>query len=252
LFIVICIIAGLFLLLSLRLFRTAVRAGGAEGWLGLAFLCLALSMPLRVFLAQNLISESHAPTLLLAGHALMAAGLCGLTLFVDRVFRPNDGWARAITTTLILLQIVTLPALVFFGGHRTEYNFAAISISLIRALPFGWGFYESHRYYRQMKKRSLLGLSDPVVTNRFALFAIWNGALFALPVMLFLVRTWAWLGSESGGLRGDGFTAQVTSTLLTASLVLLGGSAVIALSMSFFPPRPWISFLERRAAAPAS
>ena len=251
-FIVVCIVAGFFLFLSLRLLRTAFRVDGAEGWLGVAFLCVAISMPLRVFLAQDFVSASQAPLLLLTSHALMAAGLCGLTLFVDRIFRADDGWARAITTSLILLQIVTLPALVFFGGHRTEHNFAAISISLIRALPFGWGFYESHRYYRQMKKRSLLGLSDPVVTNRFALFAIWNGALFALPVMLFFIRTWAWLGSESGGLRGDGFTAQVTSTLLIASLVLLGGSAVLALSMSFFPPRAWISSLERRAAARAS
>ena len=251
-FIVVGIVAGFFLFLSLRLFRTAYRVGGAEGWLGFAFLCVSISMPLRVLLAQGFVKEFDASIVLLAGHALMAAGLCGLTLFVDRVFRPDDGWAYVMTMTLVLLQVVTLPALVFFGGHRTEQNFASISISLIRALPFAWGFYESHRYYRQMKKRSRLGLSDPIVTNRFGLFAIWNGALVALPVMLFVLRTGAWLGGEAGGLQSNGFVGQVTSTLLTASFVLLGGTAVVALSMSFFPPRAWTRFLEERAAAPAS
>jgi len=123
LLIVPCIVAGLLLFLSLRLHRTAFRVDKAEGWLGTAFLCVAISIPICVFPAQKFVRASHTPILLLTSHALMVASLCGLTLVIDCVFRPDDAWTRAIATALILLQFVTPPALVFFGGHRDGYGF---------------------------------------------------------------------------------------------------------------------------------
>jgi len=248
-FFVIGLISAGFMALSLRLFRTALRASGAEGWLGVAFLCVGISMPLRAALrVGSFFSTESEPTVLLVSHALMAAGLSAFTLFVDRVFRPDDGWARVMTASMIGLQIISLPALVFFGGHRDEQNVTVMVIGLIRGLPFGWGFFESHRYYRQMKKRAGLGLSDPVTTNRFALFAIWSGALFALPALLFALRLWAKLGTETGRLVGDQPGGSIASGILVAGLLGLGGAAIVSLVLSFFPPRFWVERLERRYA----
>jgi len=248
-FIVIGLVSVGFVALSLRLFRTALGVSGAEGWLGLAFLCVGISMPVRAVLRiGSFFSTESEPMVLLASHALMAAGLSAFTLFVDRVFRPDDGWARLATTLLIGLQIISLPALVFFGGHRDEQNAAVMVVGLIRGLPFGWGFFESYRYYRQMKKRAALGLSDPVTTNRFALFAVWSGALFALPLLLFGLRMWAMLTTETGRLIGDQAGAGLATGILVAGLLGLGGAAIVSLVLSFYPPRIWIERLERRYA----
>lgn len=251
-FFVLFLVSALFAVLSVRLFRSAAIAGGAEGWLGLAFLSVGISMPTRAVVSLGVIDDAAmGPLLLLAGHALMALGLSALTLFVHRVFRPEAGWALGVTAALIGLQIATLPTLVFFGAHRTEQSLVTIGVGLVRALPFAWGFVESKRYHRQMQKRAALGLSDPVVTNRFALFAIWNGALFMLPVVLFTLRTWALLGTETGRMLEEGAVARLITGLLALGLGGLGGAAIVALFLSFFPPRFWLARLEERARATA-
>lgn len=241
------IVAGLFLILSLRLFRTAFRDSGAEGWLAGFFLCAAISMPLRVQLAQDHVTASDFESLLiLVSHGLMTAALCSYTLFVDRVFRPDAGWARFMTAFMIGVQIVAPLALVFFGGHRDEAHPIVLVVAFSRALPFTWGFFESYRYYRQMKKRAALGLSDPVVTNRFALFAIWNGSLFMLPVAVSVLRMWARVGAESGHMMGEDSTAHLILFVARVVLLVLAGSAVVSLYLSFFPPKLWIERLNPR------
>ena len=246
--VVLGLVSAAFALIGLRLLRTALPVRGAEGWLGLAFLCVAASMPIRGLLANGLLADS-ARTLLFS-HALMAAGLCAFTLFVDRVFRPDDGWAIAVTAVLVALQIATLPALVFFGGHRSEQSVVSVLIGLSRALPFVWAFWESRRYHRQMCRRGELGLADPVVTNRFGLFATWTGALSSISIGVSLLRLYAVLGTESGRMLSDDPTSRGVLGLVVGVLAIAGTAAAAALWLSFFPPQAW---LERiRAQQPAA
>jgi hypothetical protein len=102
-----------------------------------------------------------------------------------------------------------------------------------------------------MKKRSELGLADPVVTNRCVLFAIWNGALFALPVVLVGLRLWAKVGTETGRMLGEDVTGQMILSITRFALLALTGSAVASLWLSFFPTQRWVERVEHRAEAAA-
>lgn len=236
--------------LSLRLIRSALRSGGAEGWLGLGFLCVGLSMPLRFWIQRGgMIDASAQPAFLLVAHAMMAAGLCGFTLFVARVFRPDEGWARGITALLILLQILSLPALVLFGGHRDEQHFSVAVVGLIRVLPFFWAFLESRRYAKLMRRRLELGLADPIVANRFSLFALWTGALVGLPVLLFAVRVWLATTTETGRLMATEPAARLALAVFAPGMLILGLATIVGLWLSFFPPQAWCSRVEARARA---
>jgi len=236
--------------ISLRLFRSAGQAGGAEGWLGAAFLCVAISMPLRwVTQRSGLVPVDLVPSFVLIGHALMAMGLSAFTLFVDRAFRPDSGWATGVTAALIGLQIVSLPALVLFGGHRDEQSVSVMVVGLCRALPFAWGFVESVRYHQLMRRRQELGLADAVVTNRFALFAVWTGSLVGLSVVLFVVRVWTRLTSQTGRMIGADGGLSAAAIVLVAGLLVFGIAAVASLWLSFFPPNAWIARLQARASA---
>jgi hypothetical protein len=112
---------------------------------------------------------------------------------------------------LVASQLGAWVALVALAGHRQESSAIMPLCNLPRALPFAWGFAESLRYHRLMKRRLEMNLANSVVANRFALFSIWRGALCVMP----LVRATA-----------------------------LAGSAVCfaALWLSFFPPH---AYLER-------
>ncbi|MEM9177341.1 MAG: hypothetical protein AAGC67_19170 [Myxococcota bacterium] len=249
-FLVLLLFSAAFAAISLRLFRSAWHARGAEGWLGLAFLCVAISMPLRWLIQRSdLVAPDEAPAFLLGGHALMALGLSAFTLFVDRVFRPDSGWALGVTGALIALQIVSLPALVLFGGHRDEQHLSVAVVGLCRALPFAWGFVESRRYHALMKRRQTLGLADAVVTNRFALFAIWSGSLVGLPAVLFVVRLWVRASSETGRLVAQDGSLTAPAWVLAAALVGFGSAAAVTLWLSFFPPKAWLARVEARVAA---
>jgi hypothetical protein len=239
-----------FLVLSLRLFRSAFQVSGPEGWLAGFFLCATLSMPLRVVLTQNnAVLGEREHLLILVSHGLMSAALCCYTLFVDRVFRPESGWAVMVTTCMIGVQILAPLALVFFGGHRDELHPSVLAVGVIRALPFAWGFCEAYRYYGKMKKRAALGLSDAVVANRFALFSVWNGSLFILPIAVVVLRLWAAVGTESGRMMGESGTAQLILGISRVALLGLAGSTGVSLWLSFFPPKAWVARLQTRADA---
>lgn len=247
---VLLLVSAAFAAIGLRLFRSAWQVGGAEGWLGGAFVCVAVSMPLRWLVQRShVVPPDLEPSFILGGHALLALGLTAFTLFVYRVFRPGTGWAIGVAALVIGIQIVSLPALVLFGGHREEQNVSVLVVGLCRGLPFGWGFLESFRYHRLMKRRQALGLADAVVTNRFALFAVWTGALVGLPALLFVVRTWALRSSEGGRLMTTEGTLGAPAWLLVFGLLGFGLSAAAALWLSFFPPRVWLDRVRARRSA---
>lgn len=249
-FFVLCVVSAAFCAVSLRLFRSGWRAGGAEGWLGAAFLCIAGSMPLRWGVQRaHVFAEALEPSLVVLGHALMAAGLSAFTLFVHRVFRAESCWATPVSALLIAVQIISLPALVLFGGHRDEHHASVLAVGLCRALPFAWGFAEALRYQRLMRRRAALSLADPVVTNRFGLFAIWTGAMTAIPLLLFGVRLWMGHAQAPATLVASDGRLSVAGGVLAAGLLILGGAATVSLWLSLVPPRSWSAWIRARAAA---
>lgn len=244
----IAIVSAAFFVLSVRLMRTAWDVEGAEGWLALFFLGTALALPMRVLSAEGLIGTPElVGTLALMSHFMQGAALCGYTFFIERVFRGEELWARCLVGGVVTLELMAPLVVIVFGGHRDELHPVGFALGLIRVLPFLWGFTEVLIYYRKMKRRLALGLADPVVTNRFALFAIWNGALFVLPLLVVGVRAWAVVATDGAGLLGSGPTSQFYLNTMRAGLLLVAGTAAIAAYLSFYPPKAFVERVRRGA-----
>ncbi len=111
-------------------------------------------------------------------------------------------------------------------GFRSDYiwiwleNFAQIGF-------YGWGCLEALLYYRDARKRAALGLADPVVANKFALWGIYSGS-YGVVQLLFIIA----LASP------DGYTGLGS---LDIFLTLIG---IMSLWIAFFPPRFYQAWLR--------
>jgi hypothetical protein len=85
--------------------------------------------------------------------------------------------------------------------------------------------------------RLALQLADPLVVNRFRLFAIWTGALFVLPATVLLTRIFL---LASGQPAEDPARIDTVMTFVRFMILLTGGMSFSALWLSFFPPRFYI------------
>lgn len=113
------------------------------------------------------------------------------------------------------------------GAVRLSQNFAQVGALL-------WGSVEALLYWVKMRRRSRLGLADPIVTNRFLLWGIGAGA--------------AGLGTAIGTVA-----AIVTGvTTLQADWVMASSSfhgfvAAVAMFLAFVPPKAYLRAVQRRS-----
>jgi hypothetical protein len=97
-----------------------------------------------------------------------------------------------------------------------------------------WGSAEALRYWRVLRRRLRLGLTDPVVTNRFFLWGLGAGA--------------AGLGSAIGVVAqlATGLSPlEVPAILLSSSLH--GLTAAVAMWLAFLPTAGYRRMIESRA-----
>jgi hypothetical protein len=87
---------------------------------------------------------------------------------------------------------------------------------------------EALLYYAGARKRAALGLADPVVANKFALWGIYSGS-YGIVQLQFIIA----LASP------DGYTGLGELDIV---LTLIG---VAALWIAFFPPRFYQAWLRR-------
>jgi hypothetical protein len=158
-------------------------------------------------------------------------------LFTWRVFRPGSRVAAAVAWVSILALVVGWSGEVFtsdfdFGAGRFRAPWFWIAF-IPRLICMGWATGEALLEYRRARRRTRLGLSDPLVSNRFLLWG-----LAALSEFLIYVAV------MSGILRGvpsdflNGTTALVVSAL--------GMSAAITILLAFMPPRAYRHWIEGR------
>ena len=95
----------------------------------------------------------------------------------------------------------------------------------------GWGAAESLLFYRRAKLQVRLGLMQPVVANRFLLWAIGLGALTAL------LGTTIWASLL-------GIDPTVSAWVLLESL--LGSIGALTLWLTFFPSPAYKRYVERK------
>lgn len=170
-----------------------------------------------------------------SGLAIQDAACAALYLGTWRVFRPGSRLAAAAVGLAGLALAASVPGQAWTAGyvHATGggawywIGFAA------RAGAFLWSTAESLRYARLLGRRARLGLAEPVVVDRFRLWALCCGAVsggFGL-----------YLLSHLSGVN------PATSAPVLALTSVIGVIAGAALWLAFAPPR---AYLRRFARSP--
>lgn len=229
-------------LLSLRLFRLAWRTRRLpEVLVGAYFLLAPFGISLAIRIGRFV--PAYQPTARAVSNLLFTAGGVALLLFAWCVFRPDSRPARALAFggSAALVAIWLLGFLL--GSYASDASFFLL---LPAFLSYGWVFGESLRYYLLLRRRQRLGLADPVLVNRFLLFAVWTGAVVAITV-LGLAGSALQLASgtfHDGGGLGDPVILAITRLLalpIAASLWLV-----------FLAPARYHAWLRARAASAGS
>jgi hypothetical protein len=173
--------------------------------------------------------------LLLVAKISALFGMAAHNLFTWRVFRPDATWATVLAFSLIAIAIAALGGLAASGTFSTGVSRGAwfwIEFATRVATPFWLGL-EATRYHLQMKRRMRLGLADPVVTDRFLLWAL--ASLFGI-LLLATSLPPAFFPREH--------------TFMQLALLIFGFSGVaysISYGLAFFPPEAY----RRRVCARA-
>ena len=187
------IIVGLVGLLTLRLARSAHRGKSLAEALMAAFFFGGGVLGYGVLLLRPTFDvpyESFAWGRTAADIGFLVPPMA-VALFTWRVFRPTNSWAQGFAIGLSL-STVTLHAIGLWlaadlGANALLESRAGLSTSWIgsglRLLAFGWACLEASAYYRKALKRLGYGIGDPLVANRFLLWAIWSGAAATMLVL---------------------------------------------------------------------
>jgi hypothetical protein len=244
----------IFLLLvapGMRLLSLAYRTRQLpEFWGGLYFVGAAFGISMRV-MGSSLYSTRPelADTLNTIGHCAFASGTIAIAVFTLRVFRPSSIAGRTLAGIMITAILATTSHSLFGGYASIENSYSILATNFARLLPTCWAFYESLRYWRSMCRREVLGLADPVLTNRFLLWSIWTGAVTLLPMVPLAIRVLgiALLGNIEYG--QDVQAEWLPSVLMVVRVLFLAVApiAAIALSLSFFPPAVYLDRVRARA-----
>jgi hypothetical protein len=227
------------LIIGVRLLRLARRTRGLpELTLGLGEVLLAGGVPTFFVIVQVV---ENAPTLVrvssFIGHLSYTLGCAVMILFTWRVFRPSEGWARALGLAMIGL-------LALGGGFGMARAFLAPEAAALRdpqtpafllmewvsVAGFFWTAAEAFHHHGRLQRQAVLGLADPVLVNRMLLWALVGvGGVVAAggPVLVALF----------------GMSAmEHAPTRLVCAFGTLGSS--ICIQLAFQPPQSYLRWLR--------
>lgn len=171
-----------------------------------------------------------------------AIGAGCMAFFTWKVFRAGERWALALAAGIGVAAVVSQAGLAHamwtapaaLDSHLAGRGwFAAGLLSSMAA--FGWSGSEAWMRYRLSLRRQALGLVDPLVTNRFLLWAL-VGAGSCLGGALNLVAH----------LEARPIFDNVPVLLMTGAI---GFAMSASLLLTFSPPARFASWVRRRAAA---
>jgi hypothetical protein len=176
--------------------------------------------------------------MIVVGMVALNAGMLLLALFVQRVFRPTDLWAKGLLGCLALSALVqvivsTRSTMALIGseelGVPLQAHLEFRMLTVLIGIVYLWAAIESLSYRRALLRRIALGLGDPIVANRLALWGIM--ALVSGSAALFnTIATWQ-----------NPDAMQSTSALLVNTL---GGSAdAVLLLLAFVPPKAYLEWV---------
>lgn len=228
--------------------RLLARARRSRGWpeflMGLTYTAApGLGYPL-VITAVLWPTREASLTATVVGQILVIFGCSAFMIFNAKVFRPSAGWALSLA--YVGVSVIVAGGCAVILAHVSTADLALAvdrgrsgTAAMLTALGAGyaWTAFEGIRYNRMLRKRIALGLAEPIVANRFLLWALagivatlWN------TVSVYYLLSGANIGTHP-------------VPLLATSL---GGlfSAVLQV-LIFMPPARYVRWIESDRAARA-
>lgn len=230
---------------AVRLLALARRTRGLpEASLGAMLLCMmGVGYPLAVLAqAEPLLGLTACKWIQVASNVLFDAGMGLPLLFTWYVFRHESRVARNLCLLAVFLLAVHLGAATVIAVRLERMADAIAAVGLWAQIPlaigiagFAWSGIESLRYRVLLGRRAVLGLGDPVVANRMALWGMLGlvTAAGAMANSLFLL------------LRVDVLGAPIALGVTSGT----GLAQAALLYLAFLPPRPYLGWLERNQSA---
>jgi hypothetical protein len=194
-----------YVLVGLDLLRRARTTRGLpELFLGLAFIFNGLSY---LFADLPTIIDNEAFVNEFSYTGRIFAALCSLTIavFTWRAFRAKASWAMWLSWMVggLLLSGLTVSALESDWQGASPMTYKGFWFEWVGgAVPFIWLAIESLYSYVQSRRRVRIGLSDPLVCNRFFLIGLYGLlASFTYPIYL-----WMYFEYERSGFWSEPLT----------------------------------------------
>lgn len=245
------------LVVGLRLLVRAARGGWPAPELSLTIYFLVsafLGTPPQVVVYGGMgdprmaVPDALARALLAFAVLAMAIGAGAAYVFTWKTFQPDRLWAKAIVVAgcacLALGYAIEAVregfAPVMFAGPGHWIGWAGRT-----AAALGIAF-ESFRYWRMLRRRLRLGLADPVVTNRFLLWAVWATCATLNFVADLASRTLYWVVFDTIEPVPEYLAVMVEPTI--AITMVLGAVSAVTLFLTFFPTPAYLRWVEARAA----
>ncbi len=166
---------------------------------------------------------------------IYVAGIFPYLFFISSVFRPDSTWAGVLVwLCAVLLMVGTLMGeLSTYAAYSLDNPWFVMQWAGY-SIPCVWLCGEATLSHQGARRRARLGLCTPVVANRYLLLALFGG----FQILACLADL-----SYAGDLT-NGETASLVSE------VMLGGTEIVSVAvlwLTFFPPRGYSNWINRRA-----
>lgn len=203
--------------------------------IGVSMLCLAgVGYPLSAVAreATELAVTTRSAMGTIAG-VLAMSGVTANAGFTWVLFRRRVGWAKALVAGMGAGSFALFVAQSFTGDWTQGALFWGWLPALI-TVSYGWASLECGRYHLLMRRRLSIGLADPVVVDRFGVYALATG----IAVLTNLVGWVYWW------MRIEMLTDPVGGTVL----FVCGTTSSVLMMLAFLPPRHYLERVRARAS----
>jgi len=188
-------------------------------------------------LAEKTIAEVNS-TILAAGLVALASSVVLLQAFTWRTFRPRSSAALAFVVATAVAAFVVAGlfhhAVVTAQPHLDPvavHSPYSLGVRLLFEVWYAWMGFESLLEWSRARRRLALGLSDPVVVNRFLLWG-------SMGVVL------AFNGAVAMMLEAQGLSPMVDA-LPAIWLGMNGTVAGVLMFLTFVPPAGYVRWVRR-------
>lgn len=175
----------------------------------------------------NVLPPEHVEAVRLAGVAFIHLGSAALAFGAWRIFRPAERWALALCLAIAAGLAASLALRVAHPPSAAQPVSGPLHfwpLMVLGATSYGWCALEAGRYAARLRRRARLGLAEPAMARRFALWSVGGACAVGIHLCSMVNRFI------------DPVLVHPAILTATSALGLVAGGAIW---LAFFPPAGW-------------